>query len=264
MMLLETDKSDWTQKHIDAANRTISFISRMGGQKPDSPSEGGKGSCPSEWAISMLNWAYNPFDGMPDGTPDPEQNNAEPLDGGNELAFSVSGAMPERSELVTEFNDYGIRENTDNDDNLVSVDAVFEAMEPGPPEDRNGVRITADFLEEVAGKDYSNRPPYLMDHEKDTLSHIGFIQDVWYNDSKEKLMLMARAYNTGSQTSDEVIKRMTFDPPMIQDGSIGFGEQFEMAKNDDGEATLTDGRIKEFSTTPFPAGYDDGGLRTRN
>jgi hypothetical protein len=65
--LLETNKSDWTTDHIEDAKRTISFIARMSdsANEPDEPREGPSG-CPSEWAISLLNWAYNPFDSIPD------------------------------------------------------------------------------------------------------------------------------------------------------------------------------------------------------
>jgi len=261
MRLLEKNKSDWTQRDIDDAKRTVSFISRMKGQRPDSPSEGGKGTCPSEWAVSLLNWAYNPFDSLPEGDPKPEQENSASLDD-SKIAFAASAISPKRKEIVQDFNEHGIRENYDDNGNLVSVDAVFEAMEPGPPEDRNGVRITKDFLQNVAEKDYSNNPPYIMDHTKQTLSQIGFVKDVWFNDSTNKLMLMARAYNTGSQTHNEIISRLTFDPPTLTDGSVGFGNQYESEVNDDGETELVDGKLREFSTTPFPAGYDEGGLKT--
>jgi hypothetical protein len=256
MMLLETNKSDWGSDEIKAAKRTISFISRMRGQRPDSPSEGGTGSCPSEWSISLLNWAYNPFDGMPSGTPDPEQENAADDES---MTFSAHAVTPRRKDLKSDFNEHGVRENYD-DNELKSVDAVYEAMEPGPPDRRNGVRITKEFLQTVADKEYDEDPPYLMDHDKSTLSQIGRVKDVWYDENAEKLMLMARTFNTGSPTHEEIISRLTFEPPTLTDGSIGFGKGIEMSENDEGESVLTDGRIREFSTTPFPAGYDDGGL----
>lgn len=65
--LLETPKDEWTDEHIEDAERTISFISRMSDEanKPDAPMDGAKG-CPTDWAISLLNWAFNPFDSVPD------------------------------------------------------------------------------------------------------------------------------------------------------------------------------------------------------
>jgi hypothetical protein len=195
---------------------------------------------------------------MPDGTPEPEQENAESEDS-DQLTFSAQAVSPRRSDLKSDFNKHGVRENYE-DNELKSVDAVYEAMEPGPPSRRNGVRITTDFLKTVARKEYDDLP-YLMDHEKSTLSQIGRVKDVWYDENAEKLMLMARTFNTGSPTHEEIISRLTFDPPTITDGSVGFGAEIEMSENDDGEQVLTDGRIREFSTTPFPAGYDDGGLR---
>lgn len=257
-MLLGTPKSEWDSEHIEAAKRTVSFISRMRGQRPDSPAEGGKGTCPSEWAVSLLNWAYNPFDSLPDGEPNPEQENSAD-DADDELRFSASAVTPERSELVGEFSEHGIRKNHSEDGSLESVDAVFEAMEPGPPDRRNGVRITENFLKSLADKEYDD-PPFLMDHQKATLSKIGEIKDVWYSERRGKLMLMARAFNTGADTHDEVVSRLTHDPPTITDGSVGLGNQYSEVTNDDGERELEDGFIREFSTTPFPAGYDDGGL----
>lgn len=259
-MLLGTPKSEWDSEHIEAAKRTISFIERMRGQRPENPSEGGVGTCPSEWAVSLLNWAYNPFESLPDGEPNPGQENSQTLDDA-QIAFAASALQPREKELATEFNEHGIRKNTNEDGELISVDAVYEAMEPGPPEKRNGVRITADFLRNVANKDYSDSPPYLMDHSKDTLSQIGFVKDVWFNESTKKLMVMARAFNTGSQTHDEIINRLTHEPPTIKDGSVGFGDDYE-SERQDGEVVLTDGKIREFSTTPFPGGYDEGGLKT--
>lgn len=64
LRLLEKNKDEWTDNDVEDAKRTISFISRMKAQRPDEPREGPHG-CPSEWAISLLNWAYNPFDSVP-------------------------------------------------------------------------------------------------------------------------------------------------------------------------------------------------------
>jgi hypothetical protein len=77
MNLLETDKSDWGSDEIEDAKRTISFISRMSDEanEPDDPKSGGPDGCPSEWAISLLNWAYNPFDSMPDVPDEMEEEN---------------------------------------------------------------------------------------------------------------------------------------------------------------------------------------------
>ena len=261
MRLLEKDKSDWTQKDIDDANRTISFINRMSSNenKPEDPRGGNVGTCPSEWAISLLNWAYNPFDSLPGGDPDGGQENSVEDLSDSAISFAASATKPNRPDL-SGFNEYGVRKNTNEDGELVSVDAVYEAMEPGEPKERNGVRITKEFLKRVASKDYSDSPPYLMDHDRSTLSQVGFVRDVWYSDRKEKLMVMARAYNVDSDIHDEIISRLTFEPPTIPDGSVGFGDSFDYERNDAGEVVLTDGQIQEFSTTPFPGGYDNGGL----
>lgn len=180
-------------------------------------------------------------------------------DSGDPLELSF-GATTLHEPVTDGFNEYGIKKNFE-DGELVSVDAVYEAMEPGPPKDRNGVRITESFLRNVASKDYSDRPPHLMDHRTDTLSHIGFVEDVWFNDDRGKLMVQARTYNTGADTHDEIVKRLTHEPPAITDGSLGFGQSYEAVENEDDERELVDGKIQEFSTTPFPGGYDEGGLR---
>lgn len=178
-----------------------------------------------------------------------------------ELAFSASFGNPEPAALADGFNEYGVRENRDEDDNLRSVDVNYEAMEPGDPEDRNGVRITEEFLRTVGSKDYSGSEPYMLDHERKTLSKAGNVRKVWYSEEAGKLMVQSRIPNTGAQTHEELIKRFTYEPPTIQNGSVGFGESYEAVRNDAGEPELVDGQLQEFSTTPFPGGYDDGGLR---
>jgi len=64
LRLLEKPKSEWTQNDVEDARRTISFINRMSAQRPTAPRDGPNG-CPSPWAISLMNWAYNPFDELP-------------------------------------------------------------------------------------------------------------------------------------------------------------------------------------------------------
>lgn len=80
LRLLDKNKEDWTSNDVEDAERTISFINRMSSEemRPDSPREGPHG-CPSEWAISLLNWAYNPFDSIP--TPDEQvQEKLDPVE----------------------------------------------------------------------------------------------------------------------------------------------------------------------------------------
>lgn len=155
------------------------------------------------------------------------------------------------------FNEHGVRENYE-DNELQSVDVMYRAMEPGPPRDRNGVRITKSFLRNLGGKDYSN-PPFLKDHDRrDTFAKIGSVKEVQFRDA---LWVMNRIPNVqGSQNHEEAIARFTHDPPQITDGSVGLGQDYTVTKNDEGEPELQDARLQEFSTTNFPGGYDDGGL----
>jgi len=109
--LLETDKSEWDTDHIADAKRTISFIARMSdsAMEPDDPRDGVHG-CPSKWAISLLNWAYNPFDSIPDV---PEQMDDE--------MQSDTGAGEELMELSPDHDDMFMDES----------DAESRAMELG-------------------------------------------------------------------------------------------------------------------------------------
>jgi hypothetical protein len=261
LMLMGQAPDGWNEESYLVATQHISHIAEARESEPDDPAEGGEGTCPSRWAVNLLNRGMNPFDSFPGGNPNFAIHDADSV-GNVDINFSASAVPPKRHEIVSEFNEFGIRKNRDSDGELVSVDAVYEAMTPGPPKDRNGVRITSEFLESIASKDYSNDPPYMMDHSQNTLSQIGFVKDVWFNSSTDTLMVMTRAYNTGSQTHDEIIKRLTFEPPTIDDGSLGLADDYDYEQNEDGEIVLADGRIKEFSTTPFPGGYDEGGLKT--
>lgn len=178
-----------------------------------------------------------------------------------ELSFSASFGNPDPEAIADGFNQFGVRENVDEEGKLRSVDVNYEAMEPGEPESRNGVRITEDFLREVASKDYSGDEPFMMDHTRKTLSKAGHVRDVWFSDEAGKLMVQARIPNTGARTHEELIKRFTYEPPTVTNGSIGFGDSYEAVRNENGEPELADAKLQEFSTTPFPGGYDDGGLR---
>jgi hypothetical protein len=162
------------------------------------------------------------------------------------------------------FNEHGVRENRDEAGELESVDVIFKAMEPGPPEDRNGVRITDTFLENVASKDYTDNPPHLKDHQtRDTFARIGEVRQAWFSQGVDNLMLMTRTPNIeGSQNHQEAIARYTHSPPQITDGSLGFGNNYEAAMNDDGEPEMQDGKFREFSTVNFPGGYDEGGVNS--
>lgn len=166
-----------------------------------------------------------------------------------------------REHAGTGFNKYGVRENFDEGGDLESVDVVFEAMEPGPPDRRNGVRITEEFLDKVGQKDYSNRPPHLLDHKtKESFANIGHVREAWFSEQANKLALMVRVPNTGAPTHDEAIARYSNEPPALRNGSVGFGNNYEAVRNDEGEPELVDGEMREFSAVNFPGGYDEGGV----
>jgi len=197
-----------------------------------------------------------------ESSPETQSGDSKSLDVSESLEFRAGFGIQGSIDLDG-FNEYGVRENY-TDETLQSVDVLYEAMEPGPPEDRNGIRITASFLETVAAQDYGDNTPYMLGHSDDPLDEIGKLQNVVYDEQSEKLLIVNRVFNTGAPTHDEVVSRLTYEPPTMTDGSVGFGDQYEAVINEAGEPELVDGRIREFSTTPFPGGYDDGGLGVPN
>jgi len=62
--LMQKPRDEWDEVDYTSAQRAVSFISRMRGQRPDDIDDGPAG-CPSRWAISLMNWGYTPFDEMP-------------------------------------------------------------------------------------------------------------------------------------------------------------------------------------------------------
>lgn len=167
---------------------------------------------------------------------------------GMNLEFSV---IPQEA-LSEGFNQYGIRENDDG-----SIDFRFNAMEPG---ERKGVNITPEFLRNVVSHDYS-RIPVQMDHSNSQMANVGYVEPdkIQFNDM---LQLQGHIPNTGSSVKDDIISDFTHEPPMIDGISVGYDPRtVKVRKGERGEPPeFVDARIREFSLTPFPAGYDNGGL----
>ncbi len=167
-----------------------------------------------------------------------------------ELSFGVSFSRPDRILRGDGFNKYGVKEYEDG-----SIDVIFAAMQPGV---RKGIRITDQFLARVAGN-YSDPVPMQLDHSSGQLSNVGQLKGVRYAD--DFLRVLAHVPNTGNSVRSDVISDFTHDPPAINDGSVGFGNDYRIERNDAGEPEFVDATIAEFSLTPFPAGYGkDGGL----
>lgn len=151
------------------------------------------------------------------------------------------------------FNEYGVRKNEDG-----SVDVRFKVMEVGT---RKGVDITPEFLDTVASYEYG-RIPLQLDHSDSQRANVGFARpdNVKFNDGS--LQAQVHIPNTGNRLRDDVIADFTHDPPQITDISVGFNPrtlEVERGRGKD-NPEFVDGRIREFSLTPFPAGYDNGGL----
>lgn len=172
--------------------------------------------------------------------------------------FAVNLAPP-GGEMDDGFNQYGVRENLD-DDALDSIDVIFSAMKPGV---RKGIEVTPRFLRNVAGG-YSGSVPFMLDHSEEQLSQVGRITDAKFSEEYQDLRLIGNIPNTGNSVKSDVISDFTHSPPAIDDGSVGFNprtlEFSEPENSEDAVARFTDGELIEFSLTPFPAGYDEGGL----
>ena len=175
-----------------------------------------------------------------------------------EVRFSSDFGNPDPEALVEGFNEYGVRENYSEDgERLESVDVVFRAMEPGPPKKRNGFRITEEFLDRVAQKDY-NGPSFKVSHNDDALQQLGRVTEVFRKE--DGLYVQTNIPNTGSSAKNDAIADFTHEPPALQDGSLGFGRHFEVEMNENGEPEPVDGKVVEFSVVSVPGGYDDGGV----
>lgn len=169
------------------------------------------------------------------------------------LDFSIDLAAPDPQALAEGFNEYGVKDTDDR------VEFVFEAMQPGI---RKGVNITEDFLQKVA-ENFTHEQPAQVDHDRSMLANAGRVTKLWFSDGA--LRLRGYVPKTGASTHEEFVKRFTFDPPQVQNGSVGFGNQYEMSQDDDGNPMLVDGTMQEFSFLPFPGGYDEasGGLKAQ-
>lgn len=175
-------------------------------------------------------------------------------------AFSVALSPPSGGSGLEGFNDHGVRENLDDDGEIESIDVIFDAMEPGI---RKDIEVDEPFLRKIAEK-YNDAQPAMLDHSGDQLKQVGKVTAGRFADSVGKLRLMLNIPNTGNSVKSDVIADFTHSTgPQIEDGSVGMDPKtLEFADSDEEEAIakFVDGDPTEFSLTPFPAGYDDGGL----
>lgn len=171
------------------------------------------------------------------------------------VGWNITFSLPEAvvDSLGDGFNKYGVREHEDG-----SIDVIFAAMEPGV---RRGVEVTDTFLQNVARHDYGSRLPLQYDHSHSQRANVGWISPENVKFSDGFLRVMAHIPNTGSQIRTDTINDFTHDPPAISDGSVGFDPRtIEVEAERGSDPTFVDARLQEFSLTPFPAGYDNGGL----
>lgn len=170
-----------------------------------------------------------------------------------QFGMNVEFSAPPQEALAEGFNRFGVRENDDG-----SLDVRFDAMEPG---ERKGFQITPEFLRRVTGHEYDTIPLQL-DHSKSQRANVGYIEPdgLRYDDT---LRVQAHIPNTGSSFRDDIIADFTHEPPQITDISVSFDPrtvEVDPARGRDEAPEFVDARIREFSLTPFPSGYDNGGL----
>jgi len=180
----------------------------------------------------------------PDENPDPV---------GWNITFGVPHAVADS--LGEGFNRYGVREHEDG-----SIDVIFAAMEPGV---RRGIEVDEQFLSRVASHNYGSRLPLQYDHSHSQRANVGWIEPANIKFSDGFFRVMGHIPNTGSQIRTDTISDFTHDPPAITDGSVGFDPRtikVERPSSKGEKPRFTDARLMEFSLTPFPAGYDNGGL----
>ena len=184
-------------------------------------------------------------------------NTEAPVTGQEAVGWNITFGVPEiiPESLGDGFNRYGVREHEDG-----SIDVIFAAMEPGL---RRNVRVTDQFLSRVASHSYEGRIPLQYDHSHSQRANVGWIEPENIKFSDNMLRVMAHIPNTGSQIRTDTINDFTHDPPAISDGSVGFDPRTLEVKRPESrgdEPEFVDARLQEFSLTPFPAGYDNGGL----
>ncbi|OYR54898.1 hypothetical protein [Halorubrum halodurans] len=173
------------------------------------------------------------------------------------VGWNITFSLPETvvDSLDEGFNKHGVREHDDG-----SIDVIFAAMEPGV---RRGVEVTDSFLQNVSRHNYGRRLPLQFDHSRSQRANVGWIDPENVRFSDGFLRVMAHIPNTGSQIRTDTINDFTHDPPAISDGSVGFDPrtiEVERPSERGEDPVFVDARLQEFSLTPFPAGYDNGGL----
>jgi len=83
-MLMGSPKESWSQHYVDIANRVIDYLATELEKEPDDPEDGGPGTCPSRWAVNLLNRGHNPFEEFPSGNPQFSESNATDDDAPND------------------------------------------------------------------------------------------------------------------------------------------------------------------------------------
>lgn len=219
----------------------------------------GQGDGVSEECLRKLDNAFDD-DVLPDSAYDNSSGDTrvsiDANDTDEQFGINLEFRAPPEQALAEGFNRYGVRENEDG-----SVDVRFNAMEPGV---RRGIEITPEFLRNVVQKEYS-RLPLQLDHSDSQRANVGYIEpeNLKFGGSDGMLQVQAHIPNTGNSLRDDIIADFTHEPPQITDISASFDKssvEVEAPESRDEPPKFKDARLRELSLTPFPAGYDNGGL----
>jgi len=92
LMLMGQWPDGWDSNSYQIANKHLAHIANaMDMEVPENAMEGGKGTCPTRWAINLLNRGVNPFDEMPGGNPEFSEASSDKLNFKTAAGVSWSG-----------------------------------------------------------------------------------------------------------------------------------------------------------------------------
>lgn len=146
LRLLETKKDDWTEKDIEDAKRTISFVARMKKNEQGDP----VGDCPSKRDISLKNWAFDPQkESRSEAIEQPERSHySTDMDKPADSLDPVAEQDQKRHIVAVE--------ETDDEVVITYKKAAEEGSEEAPGSDSGGGAAPQAVAGEAAGNSYGD------------------------------------------------------------------------------------------------------------
>jgi len=123
--------------------------------RPDGDASDGSHGCPTDWAISLLNWAYNPFDSLP-GQPDEDAD----LDDVEELSMGLSEGRIMAKHDYSEEEMEGMAEMMSSMSEM-TMDECMELMEGMGPGEPYKMKPVAKLAASSLGADYEEMESYM-------------------------------------------------------------------------------------------------------